>query len=281
MFFLRLKDTAAGTEVDVAYSSANGVDFVWSDPIAELAFGKVHTIKIWIKLHPGPNNDVVAVYVDGKDAGERFGTWEQCYRENPTECPGGVPAINSLMFRANVPSPGVVGGGYLFNHVTTSTGDGPGPEEPDVGVEKQASTRTVSPGGIVRYTVTARNRGRAIAHNVLVCDRIPREEAFVSADHELRQLGDRRCLAIQSLAPGQHMSFELTLRVSRNAGSGTIDNTTDETEGANQPPPPGPPPGEIPGHITDPKAKGEGSAKVQVTRARRLAPRRPAPRFTG
>lgn len=266
MSFLRLEDTPGGTAVQVLDPLPDG-SFPNRDFVAVLPRGVPHTIKIWIKHHPGLNDDVMAIYIDGKDVGERFTTWENFYRSQGEA----TPDINSLLFRANTAAD-VAGGGYLFDNVTTTTDNGAGPPEPDVPVEKLASTRTVRPGDIEHYTITARNTGGAVAHNFLVCDRIPREETFVSADHSLAQRGGRRCLEIDSLASGQHISVHLALRVDRSAPAGTLDNATDETEGDNRPLPPAPPPGEVPGHITDPRPAPEGGASVDVVTA---------PTFTG
>ena len=164
-----------------------------------------------------------------------------------------------------------------------------GPPEPDPEVDKTTSTRTVHPGGLVRYTITTRNRGRAIARNLLVCDRLPREETFVSADRRLLRVARRRCLVINNLASGQRMTFHLVARVNPNARAGRIDNGTGETDGVEPPAPPlGPPvpptvPGrppaptsDIPGHITDPKPEEKGGASVDVVR-----PPPPPPAVTG
>lgn len=275
MFLVQLIDAATGTEVVVWDTTADG-NFV-EHPVAVLPRGVPHTIKIWIKLHPGEDNDVVGVYIDGNDVGQCFTTWENFSRED----------INSLLFRVAPTDFDETNGGYLFDNVTTTVDNGPGPPpECDVPVEKHASVRTVSPGGLVRYTITARNRGDATARNLLVCDRIPPEETFVSADHRLLRVGRRRCLVINNLAPGQHMSFHIVLRVSRNAPAGRIDNGSDETDGVEPPEPPlgppappavpGPPPApmpDIPGHITVSKPKPEGGASVDVVR--------PTPAFTG
>lgn len=206
----------------------------------------------------------MAVYIDGQDIGQRFTTWENWFRHPGVNRP--VPEINSLLFRAAAAGFSEENGGYLFFGETATSGPGPGPPEPDVDVGKQASVRRVHPGGLVRYTITARNRGRGIARNLLACDRIPREETFVSADHRLHRVGRRRCLVIHSLAAGQHMTFHLVARVSRNARAGRIDNTTDRENVDDLTPPPLPPEGDVPGHITDPKPTPEGHASVDVVR---------------
>ena len=98
-------------------------------------------------------------------------------------------------------------------------------------IDKEADKRTVRAGGLVGYTITARNRGRRSDRNVQVCDRIPRRTRFVSANRKLRRIGRRRCLVIPRLRPGQRESFHLTVRVNPNAAPGTLANIADITPG--------------------------------------------------
>ena len=42
-----------------------------------------HTIKFWIKLNPGPDDDLVRIYIDGRDLGQCYTTWENFYRKVP------------------------------------------------------------------------------------------------------------------------------------------------------------------------------------------------------
>ncbi len=79
----------------------------------------------------------------------------------------------------------------------------------------------MSAGGLAGYRITVRNRGRLAARNVRVCDHIPRQMTFVSADRKLRRIGRRRCLTIPRLRPGQRVSFHVVLRVNANAPPGT------------------------------------------------------------
>jgi uncharacterized repeat protein (TIGR01451 family) len=270
MSLLQLIDAAAGTEVVVWDTLPDG-NFTQHE-VAVLPRGIPHTIKIRMKLHPGPNNDEVAIFIDGRDVGQRFTSWENYYRHPGVNQP--VPEIDSLLFRSNEPGFTETNGGYLFFGASTTDDDSPGPAEPDVVTDKMASPTTVPAGGLVRYTITARNRGSATARNFVVCDRIPRRETFVSANQRLRRIGGRRCLLIASLAPGRSMTFHLTARVNSDAPAGRVTNTTDEENAEDLTPPPLPPVPDVPGRVVDPGPAPEGGATVDV-----VAP--PVPTVTG
>ena len=158
--------------------------------------------------------------------------------------------------------------------MSTTSDNGAGPPEPGAEIDKHGNVGTVSPGGPLRYTITTRNYGRAFARNLLVCDGIPGEETFLSADHRLLGIGRRRCLVINNRAPGQQVTLHLIARVNRNARAGRIDNGTAETPGVEPPEPPlGPPappivPGpplapnrDIQGDIAVPKPRPEGGQR--------------------
>jgi uncharacterized repeat protein (TIGR01451 family) len=185
-----------------------------------------HTITFWMKLNPGPDNDLVRVYIDGKDVGRCFTTWENFYRSSSQA----VPTTDSLEFRTSgdgVTIPNLVGGGYLFDNVSLKSDNGAGPPGCDTPIDKLADAPTVSAGGLEGYRITVRNRGRLSARDLLVCDHIPRQTTFVSADRKLRRLGRRRCLLIPHLGPGQRDSFHLVLRVNANAQPGSLANIAD------------------------------------------------------
>ena len=144
----------------------------------------------------------------------------------------------------------------------------------------------MSPGGRVGYRITVRNRGRLSARNVLVCDRIPREMTFVSADRKLLRLGRRRCLLIPHLAPGQRVSFHLVLHVDAHAPPGTEANVAEETPGAEPPGSPPAPPASLvglpPGAKTAPVPPAKVAKAIVKVRAARTSRRPPAPpRVTG
>src|SRR5262249_7299915 len=159
-----------------------------------------HTIKFWMKLNPGPDNDLVRIYIDGHDSGQCFTTWENFYRSVGQS----VPNNDRLQFRSTGEHEdlSLIGNGFLFDNVSTTTGNGPGPPGCDTVVEKEADKNTVTAGGRVGYRITIRNHGRLSTRSVQVCDRIPRLMTFVSADRKLRRLRHRHCLMIPSLAPG-------------------------------------------------------------------------------
>lgn len=96
-------------------------------------------------------------------------------------------------------------------------------------IDKDADRSTVRAGGRVGYRMTMRNRGRAIARNLRVCDHVPRLMTFVRADRKLRRLGRQRCLMIPRLRPGQRVSFHLVLQVSADAPQVTVANIGDIT----------------------------------------------------
>ena len=47
-----------------------------------------------MKLNPGPNNDLVRIYIDSHDAGQCFTTWENFYRASSQP----VPTSDTLLF---------------------------------------------------------------------------------------------------------------------------------------------------------------------------------------
>ena len=282
MSYVGLTDAEDGIQVTVFDTPEVNGSFVAYDA-AVLDRTMPHTIKFWIKVKTGPDNDVVRVYIDGRDVGQCFTTWENYYRTHPEQTPPpnvNTPAnINSLQFRSSV-GPGLAtGGGYLFDDVTVTTANGPGPQGCDLVIDKKADARTVTAGGLAGYTITVRNRGRGSARNVRVCDRVPRRMTFVGANRKLSRLGGRRCLVIPRLGPGQRVSLHVDFRVDASAPSGTVENIADVTPGAE---PPGSP--EPPGAGDVPRSPAVLGARVAVKRAKavvRVLARRVLPSVTG
>jgi uncharacterized repeat protein (TIGR01451 family) len=275
MSWVGLQDTPAGVQVSVNDTPDVDGEFV-AHPGPLLDRTSPHRIRFWIKVNPGIDNDLVRISVDGKDLGQCFTTWENYYRTAPEQAPPpnrNTPAtINSLQFRSSVPGPpALLGHGYLFDNVSITPSNGPGPPGCDLPIEKQADSPTVSAGGLAGYRITVRNRGRLSERNLLVCDRIPRKMTFVRASRELRRLGRRRCLLIPLLKPGQRESFHIVLRVNANAQPGVLDNTAEETpvQLPGQPPgapvPPAATQPDVPGPITEtPPPIGRVHASVKV-----------------
>jgi uncharacterized repeat protein (TIGR01451 family) len=226
MSYIGLTDIPDGINVtffDTPIGENGEVDFAGYD-LGTLPRNVVHTIKFWMKLNPGPNNDLVRIFIDGRDFGQCFTTWENFYRATSQA----VPTSDRLLFLSgnrDGDRPSLLGGGYLFDNVTTTTANGPGPPDCDVPIVKKADRRTVVAGGRAGYRITVRNRGRVTARHLRVCDRIPRHMTFVSADHKLLRVGRRRCLVIPRLLPGHRVSFHIVLHVDANAPQGRMDNT--------------------------------------------------------
>ena len=292
MSWVGLEDTPAGIQVSVNDTPDVDGEFV-AHPGPLLDRTSPHRIRFWIKVNPGIDNDLVRISVDGVDLGQCFTTWENYYRTAPEQAPPpnrNTPAtINSLQFRSSVPGPpALAGNGYLFDNVSITPSDGPGPPGCDVPIEKTADSPTVTAGGRAGYRITVRNRGRLAARNLRACDRIPRQMTFVSADRRLRRIGRQRCLMIPLLRPRQRVSFHLVLQVDVNASPGTLTNTGDITPPPVTPPavpqiPAGAPasPGGPPAVIGTPKPIAIAKAAVRIVK--RAPAQRPAARvpFTG
>jgi uncharacterized repeat protein (TIGR01451 family) len=292
MSWVGLEDTPAGIQVSVNDTPDVDGKFV-AHPGPLLNRTNPHRIRFWIKVNPGIDNDLVRISVDGDDLGQCFTTWENYYRTAPEQAPPpnvNTPAdINSLQFRSSVPGPSALAttGGYLFDNVSITPSDGPGPPGCDVPIEKTADSPTVTAGGRAGYRITVRNRGRLAARNLRACDRIPRQMTFVSADRSLRRIGRQRCLAIPRLQPGQRASFHLVLQVNANAPQGRVTNTGEVTPPPVTQPSPGPgspaSPGGPPAVIATPKPIAIAKAAVKIVKRAPAQRGRPAarPPFTG
>ena len=288
MSWVGLEDTPAGIQVSVNDTPDVDGEFVAHPGPPPLDRTHPHRIRFWIKTNPGIDNDLVRISVDGVDLGQCFTTWENYYRTAPEQAPPpnrNTPAtINSLQFRSGVQGPPeLAGGGYLFDNVSITPSNGPGPPGCDVPIDKKADQSTVRAGGRVGYRITVRNRGRLAARNLRACDRIPRLMTFLSANRKLRRIGRQRCLIIPRLRPGRRVSFHLMLQVSPNAPQVSVTNTGEVT-----PPPPPPPispaepgspasPGGPPAAIAKPKPIARTKAVVRITKRVRLK----RPPFTG
>jgi uncharacterized repeat protein (TIGR01451 family) len=285
MSYIGLDDMADGIHVTFYDTPNPDGDFVAYDlATPPLARNVPHTIRFWMRLVPGPDNDLVRISIDGQDVGQCFTTWENFYRATNQQ----VPISDRLLFLSgnrDGDRPSLLGGGYLFDNVTTTTAPANGPPSCDLPIIKKADSSTVRAGGLAGYQISVRNRGTMVARNVRLCDHIPRHTTFVSASRKLARLGRQRCLLIPSLAPGQRAGFHIELRVDANAPPGTLDNTADITPGV---------PPDTPGSGADVPANGTAAppqvieAKKKKAKARlkvlakRAGPRGGRqPRFTG
>ncbi len=129
MSYVGLRDTATGIHINFYETDANG-GFV-EHSVGDYDRTSVHTVRFLIQTVPGVANDVLQLFVDNVDIGERdglcFTTWEQYYREGESHEPG---VIDSFEFRTagdGTTLANLVGQGYLFDNVTTETRADNGP----------------------------------------------------------------------------------------------------------------------------------------------------------
>ena len=238
MSWVGLEDTPDGIQVSVNDTPDVDGKFV-AHPGPLLGHSRPHRIRFRIKVNPGIDNDLVRISVDGADLGQCFTTWENYYRTAPEQAPPpnrNTPAtINSLQFRSSVPGPpALAGGGYLFDNVSITPSNGPGPKgcpgggegpTPPIDIDKTTQTRSALPGDLITYRITVRNRGDAPVRNARACDRAPRALRFVGASRRLhRAAGRRRCLTVPQLRPGQHRTFRATFAVRAGVPAGTVTN---------------------------------------------------------
>ena len=292
MSWVGLEDTPEGIQVTAADAPEVDGKFVDYD-LALLDRTQPHTIRFWIEVNPGPDNDLVRIAVDDRDTGQCFTTWENYYRTAPEQAPppnANTPAdINSLQFRSSVQGPPALltSGGYLFDNVSITPSNGRWTPGCRLVIDKEADSRTVRAGGLVGYRITARNRGRGSDRNVQLCDRIPRGTRFVSANRKLRRIGRRRCLVIPRLRAGERAGFHLTLRVDANAEPGTLENIADITPGVEPPGSGTSPTTESPNLPAAPGGRPQGRhvlgahVRGRTARARVRVLGRVQPRFTG
>jgi uncharacterized repeat protein (TIGR01451 family) len=282
MSYIGLDDMDDGIHV-IFYDTPNLDGKFMGHDLRTLSRNASHTIRFFMRLVPGADNDLVRIFIDGEDVGQCFTTWENFYRATSQA----VPISDRLLFLSGNRDGNrlsLLGGGYRFDNVTTTTARGRGPADCDTPIDKQADTATVRAGGLAGYQLTLRNRGSTVARNLRLCDRIPRRTTFVRADRKLARVGGQRCLAIPRLSPGQRVSVHLDLRVDANAPPGTLANIADVTPGVAglRLPLPLPLPLALGAALPGPVAAA-GTRVAGVRRARALVRvlRRIRPNFTG
>lgn len=302
MSYVGLKDTADGIRATIFDTPEEDGDFVAYDG-GLLDRTKPHTVKFWIKLNPGVDNDLVRIFIDGRDIGKELGecftTWENYYRTAPEQSPPpnvNTPAnIDRLQFRSSVPGFDAANGGYLFDTVTTTTANGPGPAgcpggdegppDEEIDVDKDADTRAAAPGEVITYRITVANRGDATVYRLRVCDRAPRALRLVQFRRPLRRASGRRvCLAIRRLRAGESRTFRVTFQLRANvtassvANEATVDTPTGSAPSAIPPASGSESPGGDAGNPPRRRRRGRASARVRVAGEQAACPARVDPR---
>jgi hypothetical protein len=139
MSYLRLNDTPAGIVATFADAKPDGTFNLYN--VGTYSRDQVHKVRFLIKTVPGPDNDIVQLFIDGVDIGKKLGicftTWESYYRVAEGHEPG---VIDSFQFRSEgtgceteqnsnkcAGRENLLGGGYLFDNVSTETRNTDGP----------------------------------------------------------------------------------------------------------------------------------------------------------
>jgi len=139
MSYLRLNDTPAGIEATFADAKPDGTFNLYD--AGTYSRDDVHKVRFLIKTVPGPANDIVQLFIDNVDIGKKLGicftTWESYYRVAEGHEPG---VIDSFEFRSEgtgcptepnsnkcAGRESLLGGGYLFDNVSTETRNTDGP----------------------------------------------------------------------------------------------------------------------------------------------------------
>jgi len=89
---------------------------------------------------------------------------------------------------------------------------------------KRASHKRVRPGGQIRWTLIAGNRGRGDATNVRLCDSLPKHLGLVGMPRRAMLDNGRLCWNIRRLAAGQSTSLTIRARIDRDAPTGRLRN---------------------------------------------------------
>ena len=124
MSYLRFEDQSDGVHVffdDVTDPGPLGTvaDFNETD-IATIKRGQAHLVLLSIDFKPGPHNDKVKVWIDGRLEANGT-TWEDYYRYDPEQAGNGnqVPNVNTVLFReSGTPTPLNLGQGFLVDDLT-------------------------------------------------------------------------------------------------------------------------------------------------------------------
>jgi hypothetical protein len=134
MSYLRFEDRPDGVHVffdDVTDPGPVGTVATFNETdIATLSRSAAHTVRFSETFVPGPNNDVVRIYIDG-NLRLTGGSWEDYYRYDPEQNATGhvVPQTRTLIFREGswAAASGTAGNGFLIDGVTMASSNNSAP----------------------------------------------------------------------------------------------------------------------------------------------------------
>jgi hypothetical protein len=122
--YLRFEDQADGVHVffdDVSDPGPLGTVANFNEKdIATIKRGVAHLVVLSIEFKPGPHNDKVHVWIDGRLEANGT-TWEDYYRYDPEQLGNGnqVPNVDKVLFReSGTPTPLDLGQGFLVDDLT-------------------------------------------------------------------------------------------------------------------------------------------------------------------
>jgi hypothetical protein len=128
--YLRFEDQADGVHVffdDVTDPGPFPTVATFNETdIATLNRTHAHSIRFSIDFKPGPHNDVVKIYLDGK-LKITGTTWEDYYRYDPEQVGNHneVPTVKKMLFReSGAPDPANLGKGFLVDGVSLASSSG-------------------------------------------------------------------------------------------------------------------------------------------------------------
>jgi uncharacterized repeat protein (TIGR01451 family) len=115
------------------------------------------------------------------------------------------------------------------NEASVETCTSPAPPEPPPGkpklsVNKRASTDAAHPGGVISYRITVRNKGKADAKHVKVCDRLPGGQQLLQAPDASERSSTRVCWKLKRLKAGAKKTFKVVTQVKFGSKLGTQRN---------------------------------------------------------
>jgi hypothetical protein len=129
MSYLRFEDQANGVHVffdDAKNPGPFGATTTFNEKdIATLSRTRSHSAAFVIQFRPGPHNDKVDIYLDGRKRASGT-TWEDYYRYDVEQAGNGnqVPPVRKLLFReSGTPNPLNLNNGFLVDYVTLASGN--------------------------------------------------------------------------------------------------------------------------------------------------------------
>jgi hypothetical protein len=128
MGYLRFVDESDGVHVffdDASDPGPVGTTATFNETdIATLSRAQAHSIEFSMTFVPGPANDVVQIYIDGKLV-HTGGSWEDYYRYDPEQAANHniVPVTRTLIFREGSwdPVTTTAGNGFLIDNVSMAS----------------------------------------------------------------------------------------------------------------------------------------------------------------